>query len=68
MQSFLYENHCYLHVPIFFLVQELSFSAVKEKAVVSAVSLKKLDHKPLFHCIYYNVYIIIIIYSNTILA
>ena len=64
MQSFLYENHCYLHVPIFFLLQELSFSAVKEKAVVIAVSLKKLDLRPqttvslyILQCIHYHYYI-----------
>ena len=65
-----HQNHapCYLRAPIFFLLQKISFSSAKEKAAVIAVFLNKLDHRPQIHCIYYNVYIIIIIYSNTILV
>ena len=45
-----YHDPCYIHSPIFFLIHTLFSSA----AVVTAVFLSKLDHRPLFNYIYYE--------------
>ena len=44
---------CYFHLPIFFIYIHCS-SAGKQKVVVIAVFLDKLDHRPLFNDIYYK--------------
>ena len=44
---------CYFHLPIFFIYMHCS-SAGKQKVVVIAVFLGKLDHRPLFNDIYYK--------------
>ena len=42
-----------LHLPIF-SYRTQSSSAAKEKVVVIAVFLSKLDHRPLFNYMYFN--------------
>ena len=45
---------CYLHLFVFFLIHTLSSSAEKQKVVLIAILLSKLDHKPLFNHICYK--------------